>query len=128
MVVAIGLFLLSPVTLLAWAGGQAWLRITGLRWWKLALASLTAVVLVIVVEGGPGPALAHHFSGYVDWLRQFRTAHLDYPTPGRSCGPSSPWRSRPASWPPRSTSPAGGRPSTPPRSASNSARPPAAWM
>jgi hypothetical protein len=90
MVVAIGLFLLSPVTLLAWAGGQAWLRITGLRWWKLALASLTAVVLVIVVEGGPGPALAHHFSGYVDWLRQFRTAHLDYPTPGAFLWPQLP--------------------------------------
>jgi hypothetical protein len=40
MLVALALFLLSPVTLLAWAVGQALLRITGLRWWKLALASL----------------------------------------------------------------------------------------
>ena len=64
MVVALLLFLLSPVTLLAWAAGQAFLRLTGVRWWKLALASLAAIVAVIVVEGGPGPALAHHFSGY----------------------------------------------------------------
>src|SRR5215211_5207613 len=40
MGVAIALFLLSPVTLLAWAAGQAFLRVTGLRWWKLALACL----------------------------------------------------------------------------------------
>ena len=43
MGVALALFLLSPVTLLAWAAGQALLRITGLRWWKLALASLAAI-------------------------------------------------------------------------------------
>jgi len=60
MGVALALFLLSPVTLLAWAAGQALLRITGMRWWKLALAALAAVALAILVEGGPGPALAHH--------------------------------------------------------------------
>ena len=58
MLVAIGLFLLSPVTLLAWAGGQLLLRVTGLRWWKLALASLVALAAVILVEGGPVPAPA----------------------------------------------------------------------
>ena len=47
--------------------------------------------------------------------------------PGRSCGPSSPWPSRSACWPPRSTWPAAARPSTRPRSSSSSARPPAAW-
>jgi hypothetical protein len=76
------LFLLSPVTLLAWAAGQAFLRVTGLRWWKLALASLAAIGLVVSVEGGPGGALAQHFSGYVGWLRQIGAAQLDYPAPG----------------------------------------------
>src|ERR687898_2232741 len=60
MGVALALFLLSPVTLLAWAVGQALLRVTGLRWWKLALAALTAIVGVIVLQGGPAAALAHH--------------------------------------------------------------------
>src|SRR4030095_1067669 len=79
MGVALVLFLLSPVTLLAWAAGQAFLRVTGLRWWRLALASLAATGLVVLVEGGPGPTLAHHFSGYVGWLRQIGAAQLDYP-------------------------------------------------
>ena len=30
---------------------------------EVALASLTTIALVAAVEGGPGPALAHHFSG-----------------------------------------------------------------
>jgi hypothetical protein len=90
MAVAIALFMLSPVTLLAWAAGQAFLRVTGVRWWKLALASLTTIVVVILVEGGLGPALAQHFSGYVGWLRQFGAAHLDYPAPGAFLWPQLP--------------------------------------
>ena len=90
MVMAIGLFLLSPVTLLAWAAGQALLRITGIRWWKLALASLAALALVMMVEGGPGPALASHFSGYEGWLRQIGAAQLDYPAPGAFLWPQLP--------------------------------------
>jgi hypothetical protein len=82
MGVAIGLFLLSPVTLFAWAIGQALLRVTGLRWWKLALASLVAIAAVVMIEGGPGPALGQHFSGYASWLRQIGAAQLDYPAPG----------------------------------------------
>src|SRR5829696_4019553 len=70
MGVALALFLISPVTLLAWAAGQALLRVTGLRWWKLAFASLAAIALVILTEGGPAAALAQHFSGYASWLRQ----------------------------------------------------------
>ena len=81
MLVALGLFLLSPVTLFAWAGGQLLLRATGLRWWKLALASLAALAAVVIVEGGPGPALAQHFSGYTGWLQQIGAAQLDYPAP-----------------------------------------------
>jgi hypothetical protein len=90
MAVAIGLFLLSPVTLLAWAAGQAFLRVTGVRWWKLALAALAAIGLVVLVEGGPGPALAHHFSGYTGWLRQIGAAQLDYPAPGAFLWPQLP--------------------------------------
>jgi hypothetical protein len=90
MVVAIGLFLLSPVTLLAWAAGQALLRVTGLRWWKLALVSLATIAAVVLAAGGPGPALAHHFSGYVGWLRQLGAAHLDYPAPGAFLWPQLP--------------------------------------
>jgi hypothetical protein len=90
MGVALVLFVLSPVTLLAWAVGQALLRVTGLRWWKLALASLTAVALVVMAEGGPGPALAQHFSGYASWLRQIGAAQLDYPAPGAFLWPQLP--------------------------------------
>ena len=91
MGVALALFLLSPVTLLAWAAGQALLRITGLRWWKLALASLAAIAAWwSMAEGGPGPALAHHFSGYTGWLRQIGAAQLDYPTPGAFLWPQLP--------------------------------------
>jgi hypothetical protein len=90
MGVALALFLLSPITLLAWAVGQALLRVTGLRWWKLALASLTATVLVVLVEGGPGPALAHHFSGYAGWLRQIGAPVVHLPMPGAFLWPQLP--------------------------------------
>jgi hypothetical protein len=46
---------------------------------------------------------------------------------GRSCGPSFPWPSRSACWPPRSTWPVGGRPSTQPRSSAPSARRSGGW-
>src|SRR5215217_2774578 len=90
MGVAIALFLLSPVTLFAWAIGQALLRVTGLRWWKLALASLATIALVVMVEGGPGPALAHHFSGYVGWLRQIGAPAVHLPMPGAFLWPQLP--------------------------------------
>jgi hypothetical protein len=90
MGVAIALFLLSPVTLLAWAVGQAVLRVTGLRWWKLALASLAAIAAVIAAVGGPAAALAHHFSGYAGWLRQIGTPQLNFPTPGAFLWPQLP--------------------------------------
>jgi hypothetical protein len=90
MLVAIGLFLLSPVTLFAWAGGQLLLRITGIRWWKLALASAVAIALVVMVQGGPGPALAHHFSGYAGWLRQFGAPVVHLPMPGAFLWPQLP--------------------------------------
>jgi hypothetical protein len=90
MGVAIALFLLSPVTLLAWAVGQALLRVTGLRWWKLALASLAAIVGVVVLQGGPAAALAHHLSGYAGWLQQIGAPQVDYPAPGAFLWPQLP--------------------------------------
>jgi hypothetical protein len=90
MLVALGLFLLSPVTLLAWAAGQAFLRVTGVRWWKLALASAAIIAAVLVAEGGPGPALAHHFSGYAGWLRQIGAPVVHLPMPGAFLWPQLP--------------------------------------
>jgi hypothetical protein len=90
MGLAVGLFLLSPVTLFAWAAGQLLLRVTGLRWWKLALASLAAIAAVLVDQGGPAAALAHHFSGYAGWLQQIGAPQIDFPTPGAFLWPQLP--------------------------------------
>jgi hypothetical protein len=90
MLVALGLFLLSPITLFAWAAGQLLLRVTAIRWWKLAMASLAALAAVIAAGGGPGPALAHHFSGYVGWFRQYGAPEIDFPTPGAFLVPQLP--------------------------------------
>jgi hypothetical protein len=90
MLVALGLFLFSPVVLLAWAAGQALLRVTGIRWWKLALAALAAIAAVIAAQGGPGPALAHHFSGYAGWLRQIGDPVIHLPMPGAFLWPQLP--------------------------------------
>jgi hypothetical protein len=90
MLVALALFLLSPLTLFAWAAGQALLRATGIRWWKLALAALAAVAAVIWMQGGPGPALAHHVSGYIDWVRQYGAPGRHLPMPGAFLVPQLP--------------------------------------
>ncbi len=88
--IALTLFVLSPLTLVAWVAGQALLRATGLRWWKLALASLAALVLVITVQGGPGPALAHHFAGYLWVVRQYGQPTIHLPVPGAFLWPQLP--------------------------------------
>jgi hypothetical protein len=90
MGVALGMFLVSPLILLAWAAGQGLLRVTGLRWWKLALASLATIAAVVVLQGGPGPALAHHFSGYTAWLRQIGAPTIHLPMPGAFLVPQLP--------------------------------------
>jgi hypothetical protein len=90
MLVALGLFLLSPITLLAWAAGQGLLRVTGIRWWKLAIAALASLGAVVVLQGGPGPALAHHFAGYVQWARQYGAAEVHLPMPGAFLVPQLP--------------------------------------
>jgi hypothetical protein len=101
MLVALGLFLLSPITLLGWAAGQGLLRATGLRWWKLAFASMASLAVVIVHQGGVGPALAHHFAGYLWLLRQVGKPILTCRCRGRSYGRNCPWPCRWGCWPPR---------------------------
>ena len=91
MGVALALFLLSPVTLLAWAAGQALLRVTGLRWWKLALASPGRHRRgARRPRAARGRRLAHHFSGYAGWLRQIGAPQLDFPAPGAFLWPQLP--------------------------------------
>jgi hypothetical protein len=90
MLVALGLFLLSPVTLLAWAAGQGLLRATGLRWWKLALGSLAALAAVLAHQGGVGSALAHHFAGYLWLLQQVGKPIIHLPMPGAFLWPQLP--------------------------------------
>ncbi len=90
LLIALGLFILSPLILFSWAAAQAVLRWLGWRWWKAALAALAALVLVIVVQGGPGPALAHHFSGYLWILRQFGHPVIHLPFPGALIWPQVP--------------------------------------
>jgi hypothetical protein len=70
--------------------GQATLRATGLRWWKLALAALGTLVLVVAVQGGPGPALAHHFTGLLWFAHQFGRPVIHLPTPGAFLWPQLP--------------------------------------
>ena len=84
------LFILSPLTLLFWVAGQALLRATGLRWWKLALASLAGLVVVVWLEGGPAAALWVHFSGWLFLLRQFGQPVIHLPIPGAVLLPQIP--------------------------------------
>jgi hypothetical protein len=90
MLIAIGLFLLSPLVLLSWAACQGLLRWLGWRWWKAALTALTALAVVVVLEGGPGPALGHHFSGYRWILAQFGKPVIHLPFPGALIWPQVP--------------------------------------
>jgi hypothetical protein len=88
--VALLLLVLSPLTILAWIIGQAVLRATGLRWWKLALGSAAALAAVVAIQGGPGPALAHHFAGYLWLARQFGHPIIHLPMPGAFLWPQLP--------------------------------------
>jgi hypothetical protein len=90
MAVALLLLALSPLAILAWAAGQAILRASGLRWWKLALASLATLAVVIVAQGGPGPALAHHFAGYLWFVHQIGHPVIHFPAPGAFLVPQVP--------------------------------------
>jgi hypothetical protein len=88
--IALVLFVLGPATILAWVAGQALLRATGLRWWKLALAAVAAIAAVVALQGGPGPALIHHFTGYLWFLQQFGRPVVHLPAPGAFLWPQLP--------------------------------------
>ena len=88
--VGLALFVFSPLTLLFWVIGQAILRRTALRWWKLALSSLAALVVLVWLEGGPGPALWVHFSGWLFLARQFGQPIRHLPMPGAALLPQLP--------------------------------------
>jgi hypothetical protein len=83
-------FFASPFILVAWAAGQALLRYTGWPRWRLALASVAGGALAVVLQGGPGPALAHHFAGMLGLLSQFGQPTLHLPTPGSFLWPQLP--------------------------------------
>jgi hypothetical protein len=68
-------FFLSPFVLVAWFCGQALLRWTGWRGWRLGLPAIVGGALIVWIQGGPGPALAHHFAGLLALVNQFRPAH-----------------------------------------------------
>jgi hypothetical protein len=90
----VGLFVLafffSPFVLLAWACGQALLRRTGWRGWRLSLPALVGGALVVVVQGGPGPALVHHFAGVLALVAQFGKPIIHLPMPGAFLWPQIP--------------------------------------
>ena len=81
------------------------LRATGWPRWRLALAALAGAALVVSIEGGPGPALALHFSGMLGLLSQFGQPMLHLPAPGSFLWPQLPWPSPPACSQPASTPP-----------------------
>jgi len=83
-------FFFSPVVLLAWACGQALLRRTGWRGWRLTLPALAGGALVVVVQGGPGPALVHHFAGVLALISQFGKPIIHLPMPGAFLWPQLP--------------------------------------
>jgi hypothetical protein len=86
----IALFVLSPLVLVFWVGGQALLRLTGWRWWKLAIGAGVALALVVLAEGGPKAALALHFSGYLWLLKQIGKPVVHAPLPGAFLWPQLP--------------------------------------
>ena len=83
-------FFLSPFILVAWVAGQAFLRFTGWRGWRLALPAVAGGALVVVLAGGPVPALAHHFSGYLVLVEQLGRPIVHLPAPGFILWPQIP--------------------------------------
>jgi hypothetical protein len=75
-------FLLSPLVLVCWAAGQGVLKVTGWPRWRVGAAAVAGGALVIWLQGGPVPALAAHFSGFLGLLGQFGRPMVHLPTPG----------------------------------------------
>jgi len=74
--------LFSPLALVAWFAGAGLLRATGWRRVWVALAAVAGGALVVVVQGGPVPALAAHFSGVGGLVAQFGRPVVHLPLPG----------------------------------------------
>jgi hypothetical protein len=87
---ALVLLLASPLVLVSWVVGQALLRATGWRPWKLTLAAAAGIVGVVVLAGGPEQALLLHFAGYRALLNQFGKPVLHAPLPGQFLIPQIP--------------------------------------
>ena len=87
---ALVLLIASPLVLLSWLVGQAVLRATGWRPWKVALASAAAIMGVVVLAGGPEQALVLHFAGYLALLDQVGKPVLHAPLPGQFLIPQLP--------------------------------------
>jgi hypothetical protein len=82
--------LLSPIVVLAWTAGMALLRLTGWKRWPLALVALTAGAGAVWWQGGLPSALAHHFSGPEDLVRQFGQPVVHFPMVGSFLWPQLP--------------------------------------
>jgi hypothetical protein len=126
----LGAFLLSPLALVCWAAAQGVLKVTGWPRWRVGAAAVAGGAAVIWLQGGPVPALAAHFSGYLGLLSQFGAPVVHLPAPGRSWSRRSPSVSPPVAWPP--ASPGGPtwpcptrppRPGRPPRATRSAAGP-----
>jgi hypothetical protein len=87
---ALALLLASPLVLVSWLVGQALLRATGWRPWKVALVAAAAIVAVVVLAGGPEQALVLHFAGYLTLLNQVGQPVLHAPLPGQFLIPQLP--------------------------------------
>jgi hypothetical protein len=104
--------------------------VTGWPRWRVGAAAVAGGAAVIWLQGGPVPALAAHFSGYLGLLSQFGAPVVHLPAPGRSWSRRSPSVSPPVAWPP--ASPGGPtwpcptrppRPGRPPRATRSAAGP-----
>jgi hypothetical protein len=78
----IAAFFASPLILIAWAGGQWVVRATGWPRWRVGAAAVAGGAAVVLIQGGPVPALEAHFSGFLGLLRQFGAPMVHLPTPG----------------------------------------------
>ncbi|HET9556666.1 MAG TPA: hypothetical protein VFS70_05960, partial [Actinomycetota bacterium] len=76
MLLFLAAFPLSPLILAAWALGTAVLCGGRVRRWQLALAAVTVGAVVVLVEGGPADAAAHHFAGVLTLVDQFGAAQV----------------------------------------------------
>jgi hypothetical protein len=83
-------FVFSPLVLVAWLSTAAVLRATGWPRWRVAVVAIAAGGLVVVVQGGPVPALEAHFAGPWSLLLQVGQPIVHLPLPGSFLWPQIP--------------------------------------